>query len=112
MTFTWSPSSYRSLNLFRGSLVALCGFPLRCSGAVFVGEADYTFADICDGKHLTDIPGITYRNNDNEIFTNEARTPIANLDDLPMPAWHLYNIADYYNKKINKAMGIRALNNN
>ena len=64
--------------------------------AVFVGEADYTFADICDGKHLTDIPGICYRNNDNEIFTNEARTPIANLDDLPMPAWHLYNIADYY----------------
>jgi len=64
--------------------------------AAFVGEADYTFADICDGFRLKDIPGICYRNNSNEIFTNEARTPIENLDDLPMPAWHLYNIKDYY----------------
>ena len=38
-----------------------------------------------------------YRKNDEVIFSGE-RTPIANLDDLPMPAWHLYNIKDYYGK--------------
>ena len=64
--------------------------------AIFVGEADYTFVDICDGLRLKDISGICYRNNSNEIFTNEAKAPIENLDDLPMPAWHLYNINDYY----------------
>ena len=63
--------------------------------AVLVGEADYTFAELCDGNKLSEIPGLYYRNNDEIIFSGE-RTPIANLDNLPMPAWHLYNIKDYY----------------
>ena len=63
--------------------------------AVLVGEADYTFAELCDGYSLKDIPGLYYRDNDEIVFSGE-RTPIANLDDLPMPAWHLYNIKDYY----------------
>ena len=63
--------------------------------AVFIGEADYSFADICDGKSLADIPGLYYRNNE-DIISTGMRTPIENLDDLPMPAWHLYNIKDYY----------------
>jgi len=63
--------------------------------AVFIGEADYSFADICDGKSLADIPGLYYRKNE-DIISTGMRTPIENLDDLPMPAWHLYNIKDYY----------------
>ena len=63
--------------------------------AVLVGEADYTFAEISEGHAFTDIKGLVYRNND-EIFSTEKREPIANLDDLPMPAWHLYNIKDYH----------------
>ena len=63
--------------------------------AVFNGEADYSFADICDGYPLADIPGLFYRDNENIISTG-IRTPIENLDDLPMPAWHIYNIKDYY----------------
>ena len=63
--------------------------------AVLVGEADYTFADLCDGYSLPDIPGLYYRNNDEVVFSG-TRTPIANLDNLPMPAWHLYNIKDYF----------------
>jgi len=62
--------------------------------AVLVGEADYSFAYICDGNPLANIPGLFYRDND-DIFSTDTRTPIANLDDLPMPAWHLYNIKDY-----------------
>ena len=63
--------------------------------AVFVGEADYSFADICDGLPFSKIPGLVYRDTE-EIFSTGLRTPIENLDDLPMPAWHLYNIKDYY----------------
>ena len=59
--------------------------------AVFVGEADYSFADICDGIPFANIPGLVYREN-GKFFSTGMRTPIANLDDLPMPAWHLYNI--------------------
>ena len=63
--------------------------------AVFVGEADYSFADICDGKPFSEIPGLVYRDNE-KILSTGLRTPIENLDELPMPAWHLYNIKDYY----------------
>lgn len=65
--------------------------------AVFVGEADFSFADYCDGKPEQTIKGLYYRcNNENITFTGMA-PPIANLDDLPMPAWELYN-KDIYQK--------------
>ena len=64
--------------------------------AVLVGESDYSFADVCDGKNLADIPGLVYKNKNDEILSTGLRTPISNLDDLPMPAWHIYNIKDYY----------------
>lgn len=66
---------------------------------VCVGEADYSFAEICDGKPFSEINGLCYRSEDEIIFTS-PRTPVANLDDLPMPAWDLYDPADY--KKISR----------
>ena len=63
--------------------------------AVLVGEADYSFCDICDGYPLSDISGIFYREDD-QIFSTSMRPLITNLDELPMPAWHLYNIKDYH----------------
>ena len=62
---------------------------------VLVGEADYSFAEICDGYPLSGVLGISYRN-DNQIFSTRARSLITNLDELPIPAWHLYNIKDYH----------------
>ena len=61
---------------------------------VFVGEADYSFADICDGSDPKSVKGIYYRSGD-EILSTGLRPPIENLDDLPMPAWDIYDIADY-----------------
>jgi|TARA_B100000959_G_scaffold223349_1_gene236691 anaerobic magnesium-protoporphyrin IX monomethyl ester cyclase len=66
---------------------------------VCVGEGDYSFTEICDGKPLSEINGVYYRYDD-EIFNTPLRQPVANLDDLPMPAWDLYDPADY--KKISK----------
>ncbi len=63
--------------------------------AVLIGESDYTFRDICDGIPMNKIPGISYRDED-QVLSTKQRLPIANLDDLPLPAWHLYNIKDYY----------------
>lgn len=62
--------------------------------AVCVGEADYSFADICDGRPLTSIPGLMVRT-DGEPISTGLRTPIENLDELPMPAWELYDPKDY-----------------
>ena len=63
--------------------------------AVLIGEADYSFVEICDGFPMSDILGISYRDGD-QIFSTRLRPLITNLDELPMPAWHLYNIADYH----------------
>lgn len=62
--------------------------------AVFVGEADFSFADYCDGMALADIGGLYYRDGD-AIRATPLPEPIANLDDLPMPAWELYDPAIY-----------------
>lgn len=64
---------------------------------VVVGEGDFTFADIMDGKPLRDIAGIHYRDDD-QMRATGPRPFVQNLDDLPMPAWHLYDAAAYKNK--------------
>lgn len=62
--------------------------------AVFIGEADYSFADYCDALTPENIQGLYYRKND-EIISTGWRPLIDNLDELPMPAWDLYNPSDY-----------------
>jgi anaerobic magnesium-protoporphyrin IX monomethyl ester cyclase len=62
--------------------------------AVFVGEADYSFADFCDVLNPAHISGLYYRDGDNIISTG-WRPLVENLDELPMPAWDLYNPEDY-----------------
>lgn len=62
--------------------------------AVFVGEADYSFAEYCDGTDPREIKGLYYRTNGEPGFSG-WHPLVENLDDLPMPAWHLYNPDDY-----------------
>ena len=61
---------------------------------VFAGEADYSFADFCDSGDFGSILGIYYREGD-EIRFSGRRPPIDRLDDLPMPAWDLYDVKEY-----------------
>lgn len=63
--------------------------------AVCVGEGDFTLAQIADGTPLEDISGLVYRKTDGTIQRNPQREWIKNLDDLPMPAWELFNIKEY-----------------
>lgn len=61
---------------------------------VVVGEGDLTFADIVDGLSPEEIPGIHYRKN-GRLAATPPRPFIQDLDDLPMPAWHLYDSEEY-----------------
>lgn len=63
--------------------------------AVCVGEGDFTLAQVADGVSLKDIAGLVYRTDNGEIIKNPPRDWIKNLDDLPMPAWDLFNIKEY-----------------
>jgi anaerobic magnesium-protoporphyrin IX monomethyl ester cyclase len=69
---------------------------------VVVGEGEETFAEIVDGNRPQDILGIFYRQN-GAIYSTPPRPFIQNLDDLPMPAWHLYD-SQVYRDKISRLM--------
>ena len=62
--------------------------------AVFVGEADVSFPELCDGNKFADIKGIYYHDRE-ELFFTGHRSPIDDLDQLAFPAWDLYDPTIY-----------------
>jgi anaerobic magnesium-protoporphyrin IX monomethyl ester cyclase len=66
--------------------------------AAIVGEGDMTFGELCDGRKLSEIKGIYYRDGDGKPVFTGARPLLENLDDLAFPAWHLYDPAVYRTK--------------
>lgn len=63
-----------------------------------VGEGDITFGEICEGNDPKQILGICYRDGTGKVEFNDPRPLIENLDNLPMPAWHLFNPEEYKNR--------------
>ncbi len=63
---------------------------------VVVGEGDYTIIEIVENKNLSNIKGIAYKNKNNIIKINQNRDFIKEMDELPFPAWHLFEIDKYH----------------
>ena len=61
---------------------------------VVIGEGENTLRELCLGNELKTISGIAYLDGE-ECVVTEKRAPILDLDDLPLPAWHLYNLKYY-----------------
>lgn len=61
---------------------------------VVIGEGENTLREICKGNSLESIKGIAYLEKDKCLLT-EKRPLIMDLDDLPLPAWQLYNLQYY-----------------
>ena len=66
---------------------------------VLAGEADYTFPEFLE-KSFNDgdiyqIPGLVWREGD-EIRKNQRPAFIKDLNALPLPAWHLYDMEKYF----------------
>jgi len=59
-----------------------------------IGEGDFTIIDIVEDKNMKNIKGIGYKTG-NKIKINKRRELIKNLDVLPLPAYHLYNLKKY-----------------
>jgi radical SAM superfamily enzyme YgiQ (UPF0313 family) len=58
------------------------------------GEGEETFYEIVQGNEWKGIKGISYWK-DGEIVHNEKRERIENLDELPLPAHHLFKMKKY-----------------
>ncbi|WP_287584753.1 radical SAM protein [Candidatus Borrarchaeum sp.] len=65
------------------------------------GEGERSFLELVQcverGESLKKVSGITFRQN-NKIIATPSADWIANLDDLPMPAWHLLPLEKYNSK--------------
>jgi radical SAM superfamily enzyme YgiQ (UPF0313 family) len=81
------------------------------------GEGEESWIDICDrldafmaeqpysteafmhpeNEIFDDCRGITYKTSDGQIHNNVDRPPIADLDSLPWPAYHLFKMDGYTN---------------
>ncbi|MES2006094.1 MAG: radical SAM protein [Bacteroidota bacterium] len=66
---------------------------------VLLGEAEYSLLELVNAisaneTDLHSIQGITYRQQES-VVKNQRRAVIRELDELPMPAWDLVNIAPY-----------------
>ncbi len=62
---------------------------------VIRGEGEYTFLDLVKGKREDDVPGLSFKEN-GRIIQNAAREPIADLNSLPFPAYHLMPMHRYF----------------
>lgn len=74
----------------------LAAFPFVT--AVVVGEGEVTFLELVnalrDGRNMDTVKGIVFREG-NRITRTEPRGYIENLDELPFPAFHLYDLKSY-----------------
>ena len=72
---------------------------------VVMGEPEMTVVDVCSrlrkDKSISDVPGtaISLRK---RIKINRQRPFIKNLDDIPLPAYHLLPMKKYYHNILNK----------
>jgi radical SAM superfamily enzyme YgiQ (UPF0313 family) len=75
-------------------------FCLHSSDVDFVvmGEGEETCVELAEaifsGNSHEDIAGIAYRGN-GSVITNPRRQRNAAVDDIPRPAWHLFDLASY-----------------
>lgn len=66
---------------------------------VVVCEGEQTLLElyraIIDKSDLSKIDGLVYKNKKRGIIKNEPRKFIKNIDDLPIPAYHLFDVRSY-----------------
>ncbi len=61
---------------------------------VIYGEGERPFTDLVNGKDVSDIKGLVWRNN-GTVIQNPPAEPINDLDSLPFPARHLAEVGRY-----------------
>jgi anaerobic magnesium-protoporphyrin IX monomethyl ester cyclase len=68
---------------------------------VVCGEGEITMQEICNGKKLSDIDGIVYKEAE-KIIQNKPRKLIEDLNTIPFPARHLFDVFAYPHHPLGK----------
>ena len=108
-----APEIIRALRIARPETLIVIGGPhviaLReqalgetSADIAVAGEGEVAFESILEGytkgkMDLSGIPGLIYRNEENEIVTNPGTLPVVyDIDNLPLPAYDLIDIKQYW----------------
>ena len=62
-------------------------------------EGEYPLLELCNGKDLTNIDGLIYRDRE-RIIENKDRTFIDDLDDIPFPTYDKFELKKYNTRQI------------
>lgn len=66
---------------------------------IISGEGDFLFTEMVQllekGADVKKLPSLYYRDENGQVLNNPS-PPLLKMDDLPMPAWHLMDIENYY----------------
>lgn len=69
--------------------------------AAVIGEGEDTLADLlARPDQLGHLQGIAWRDVDGGPVRNPPRPPMRDLDSLPMPAWHLFDLERYHASRL------------
>lgn len=73
----------------------------KCFDILAIGEGDKTISDILSTKNLKNVQGIVFRDKKTKkiIFTKK-RELIKDINELPYPAWHLFDLSKYTNSRL------------
>lgn len=106
-------AGYKGLILFGNIHPTLFSDDLLKSEAcdiVVLGEAEETIKELVialkNNSPLTEINGIHYRNNNGVIIKTPSRNQISDLNTLPFPAWHLFDLKYYKNAPMLQIYGL------
>ncbi|MCB4790814.1 MAG: radical SAM protein [Elusimicrobia bacterium] len=67
----------------------------RYLDGIIRGEFEYTIKELCLNNDLALLNGITYIDKGGAVKVNPERPLIENLDELPFPAWYLFDMKVY-----------------
>lgn len=74
---------------------------------IAIGEAEETMVDLVkckiNNEDLADIRGIAYKD-EGEVYINERRQPLSDLDSIPFPAWDLFPMEKYRDSMVFSGM--------
>lgn len=70
-------------------------FRMIDADAVVIGEGEEAFCEAINRGGFEGIRGVWYKEN-GSIIKNEPREPIQDLDSIPFPPWHLFDLKKYF----------------
>lgn len=72
----------------------------KCFDIIAIGEADTVIQEILSTTSLKNVPGIYYKTSFGKIIFTGYREKIKDLNSLPYPAWHLFDLSKYKNSRL------------